>query len=64
MVEKARKNLNAYSFLIWIDEYLVPRRTKSNVKDTDFEMSADKEENSETAENTPSFHKFDDQPFD
>ena len=64
VVEKARKNLNAYSFLIWIDEYLVPRRTKSNVKDTNFEMSADKEENSETAENTPSFQEFDDQPFD
>ena len=64
VVEKARKNLNAYSFLIWIDEYLVPRRTKSNVKDTNLEMSADKEENSETAENTPSFQEFDDQPFD
>ena len=64
VVEKARKNLNAYSFLIWIDEYLVPRRTKSNVKDINLVMSADKEENSETAENTPSFQEFDDQPFD
>ena len=34
VVEKARKDLNAYSFLFWIDEYLKPRQTKSNVKDT------------------------------
>ena len=27
-------------------------------------MSPDEEENSEAAENTPSFQKFDDQPFD
>ena len=27
-------------------------------------MSADEEESSETAENTPSFQEFDDQPFD
>ena len=55
VVEKARYDLNAYSFLIWTDEYLKPRRTKSNVKDKNLEMSADEEENSETAENTPSF---------
>ena len=45
VIEKARKGLNAYSFLLWIDNYLKPRRTKSNVE----------EENSEAAENTPSF---------
>ena len=64
VVEKARKDLNAYSFLFWIDEYLKPRQTKSNVKETNIEMSADEEENSEAAENTPSFKEFDDQSFD
>ena len=39
VVEKARKDLNAYSFLFWIDEYLKPLRTKSNVKDINLEMS-------------------------
>ena len=61
---KARKDLNAYSFLFWIDQYLKPRRTKSNVKDINLDVSADEEENSEAAENTPSFQEFDDQPFD
>ena len=64
VVGKARKDLNAYSFLFWTDEYLKPRRTKSNVKDLNLEMSADEEENSEAAKNTPSFQEFDDQPFD
>ena len=32
VIEKARKGLNAYSILFWIDKYLKPRRTKSSVK--------------------------------
>ena len=63
-VEKTRKDLNAYSFLIWIDEYLNPRQTESNVKDINLEMSTDDEDNSEGAKNPPSFQKFDDHPFD
>ena len=55
MVEKAKKDLNAYSFFFWTDE---PQRTKNIVKDTNFEMSADEEENSEAAENTPYFKNF------
>ena len=51
-VEKAKKDLNAYSFFFWTDE---PQRTKNIVKDTNFEMSADEEENSEATENTPYF---------
>ena len=38
VVEKARKDLNAYSFLFWIDEYLKPRRTKSNIKDINLQL--------------------------
>ena len=64
VVEKARKNLNAYSFLFWIDKYQKPRRIKSNVKAIKLEMPADEEENSEVTKNTPSFQEFDDQPFD
>ena len=60
VVEKARNNLNAYS-LFWIDKYLKPQRTKSNIKDINTEMSAD--DVSEAAENMPSFQEFVDQPF-
>ena len=63
VVEKAIKDLNASSFLFWIDEYLKPRQTKSNVKDIKNEMSADEEENSEAAKNTHSFQEFNDQSF-
>ena len=61
--KKAIKDLNACSFLIQIDEYLKPRQTKNNVKDINIQMSVDGEENSEAAENTPSFQEFDDQLF-
>ena len=29
VVDKARKELNAYSFLFWLNAYLKPRRTRS-----------------------------------
>ena len=64
VVQKATNYLNTYSYLFWIDEYLKPRRTKTNVEDINLEMSADEEENSETTENMPSFQEFDDEPFD
>ena len=64
VVGKARKDLNAYSVLFWIEKYLKPRQTKSNIKNINLEMSADEEESSEAAENAPSFQEFDDQHFD
>ena len=64
MIQKATRDLNAYSVFFGIDEYLKPRQIKSKVKDINLEMSADEEENSEVAENTPSFQEFDDHPFD
>ena len=39
VVDKARKELNAYSFLFWLDAYLKPRRTRCNIPDNISEVS-------------------------
>lgn len=33
IVDRANRELQLYSFLFWLDDYLKPRKTKSNVKD-------------------------------
>ena len=33
VVDKARRKLNAYSFLFWLDAYIKPRRTRCNIPD-------------------------------
>ena len=32
-MDKARRKLNAYSFLFWLDAYIKPRRTRCNIPD-------------------------------
>ena len=44
-VEKAKKDLDPYIFLSWIDQYLNPRSTKSNISRINYENSESVEEN-------------------
>ena len=44
-VEKAKKDLDPYLFLSWIDQYLKPRSTKSNISHTNYESSESMEQN-------------------
>ena len=46
VADKARRELNAYSFLFWLDAYLKPRRTRCNIPDniSDVSTGSDDEE--------------------
>ena len=46
VADKARRELNAYSFLFWLDAYLKPRRTRCNIPDniSDVSTGSDVEE--------------------
>ena len=43
-VEKARKKLEAFNYLRWLDDYIQQRSTKTNIDDSDEEDEADEEE--------------------
>ena len=40
VVEKARRELNAYPFLFWFDAYLKPNRTRCNIPDNISDISS------------------------
>ena len=44
-VGKAKKDLHPYLFFSWTDQYLKPRRTKSNMSRINYESSESMEEN-------------------
>ena len=39
VVDKARRKLNAYPFLFWLDAYLEPNRTRCNIPDNISDVS-------------------------